>query len=134
MSMVDWRLSRLLGMKTFSDIVIPGSFIVVSQASRQRVGILCSASCSIPVDKVRLILGGNISFWLTAGDNTIMLSLPQHGPIVQGQVQIANDVSTAANKIISVVEYFLPEDYLAAALESYTTEYADFLQQPIERE
>lgn len=113
----DWRLGRLIRSeaKTFT----PGiGGIVTLGRNMQRVGLLVSSQSvlNITTQNIQIAVDGIIVGLLTLGEHQRLYTFLEHGDLSTRSWTITTPV--AAN-VVSTVEFFLPEKYIAAALEEF---------------
>lgn len=121
MCMQDWRVGRLIRTSPHPE---SGNVVNLTVApNRNRVGIYISAPGLndpvlgfIPAD-IQILLGGVVAAYAIGG---IMVSLATHGDLCQRGFSVIDNSNGAS---ISAVEFFMPEEYLAAGLESFRSNY-----------
>lgn len=117
MCVSDYRIGRLIRYNTqVASVSAAGTMTML--ANPQRVGLLiCSAIPTIVVSQyITVSIGGNIIAYLFSSAPILMLDIRQHGSFVQQAVLLT---SVGATDNLSITEFILPEDYLAALPSDY---------------
>lgn len=119
----DWRIGRLI-RSVAHDIVSGPAGEMLLPASQQRVGLTVTAVDSdIAAGWLVQAYDSNLKLAFLLGLNSGLFhcTLATHGdlPTRSITIEILGNTTTA----VSVIEYFAPEEYLAAALESFRTQY-----------
>lgn len=120
--MIDWRVGRLI-RPIFHPLILDDTSLVLKQ-NRQRVAVIVDmlnrdptqiAGMTIDIDDASvMMIGGNTGFHR-------VYSITEFGdiPTRQWTLSPATELSSW-----SVVELIMPEEYLAAGLEQFISEYA----------
>lgn len=121
MCISDWRIGRLITSVThnLATMVTPS---IILPPNRQRVGVsffgLGFSDVNDPDFLVTMPDGSLIA--INRGLPYLHLTLQSHGDLPTRQFTIT-DPSDSDNG--TVIEYFMPEQYLSAALDSFRREY-----------
>jgi hypothetical protein len=123
----DWRLGRLVRSHG-REIVIPNGSTISIKPDQTRVGLLLSA----PVAEIAL--GGSCDI-MVAGVSvgtlqsifaSLYFSMALHGDLLTKQFDLT---AVGADEDVGITEWTMPEEYLTAALESFQSEYSQWLKQ-----
>ena len=116
----DWRLGRLIRSKITTANLTTGMSISIP-ADHNRVGVIAGIGNqqSLLSTYARLSVDGTVIFFLGNGIPAATFTLATHGELPTRAFSI---VSIGATTIASFVEFFMPEEYLAAGLEEYKRE------------
>jgi hypothetical protein len=121
--MDDWRLGRLIRSKiTAATIVAAGTLSV--NANMQRVGIRCSIATSqiVVPGGVTITIDGQLAVILFSSFPTIDFTFADDGELPTKSFLLTNNTS-ATNMAVSIIEYFLPEEYIQAGIDSFKSQY-----------
>lgn len=116
----DWRIGRLMSVQSTFYSSLAGTGLTY-KPSRQRIGLIIKQSILWTATQgctITFTDGSVIS--LTAYQSEFRLSLANDGPIVQLGFTIAAILGFATG---TVYETTLPEDYLAAGLDQFKSDY-----------
>lgn len=114
----DWRLGRLIrSVGTSYNLAAAATFTV--KPSLQRVGFLIH---DVNAGTLTFPDGQQMQFGSFA--NWVDLSILRHGDLVTKQIIITAGGSGLGQ---GFTEFFMPEDYLTAALEAFKHEYKQYL-------
>lgn len=91
-------------------------------ANRQRVGVTVSTLLYTenPLERVTIAAGGAVVISLIASNNRIHMPITEYGDLPMRELTIT---AGAGGALIGVIEYFMPEEYLAAAQDRFNSEY-----------
>lgn len=120
----DWRIGRLIRTNLiFYSAGSPVTFIIPQNS--QRVGLTIYVQDSDVSERVTGTLNEPTSTLAIALLDSIVgrydWNIAMHGDFPTRSYQLVCEVGNTGN--VSVVEYIAPEEYLAAALEQFRTEY-----------
>lgn len=125
MCLQDWRLGRFI-----RSVPHPLSGVGVSillTANPQRVGLLATIAQgpAVGTDSLAIIVDSKTIFSVDANaDSHFFATIATHGDLPMKAISILANMG-ALN--VSVTEFFLPEEYLAAAMEQFKSEYGQWL-------
>lgn len=117
----DWRLGRLIRSQVFAwdtNILNPQPI----PANNARIGLtICGTTMSATITAGHAIrFEGIKTFYLNPNNAFVHLTLETHGDLVTKACDIIATTTTASG---SWIEYWMPEKYLAAALEMFNSQY-----------
>jgi len=128
----DWRLGALLTNRHQQfNLVADGAEDIPGHSNR--VAISVARRNTATDDNLRVTFTGELVVYVTPEVSHVYLSMVEYGPLIRRGFSLHNDDGTS-NCIADLTEWFMPADYIAAMLESFATEYAEYLQKPIDRD
>lgn len=127
MCVSDWRLGRLITFQQtlWDDGSSKGQTYLPNM---QRVGILFGSvdgDLTLPAYS-KIQIDGVDHTEVGTGHPDVFYTLEKHGLLVTRKFTIS-PIATGSKG--SVIEFFLPEAYIAACIKSFDNEYAQYLQQ-----
>lgn len=120
MCISDWRIGRLI--RPIGHVVDLAATLTL-QANFQRVGLRFSVSSStaIPLGNIiRIAFDGTMEVYLPDTQGSLLMTLQSDGDLPTRQITVT---LIAGSDKYSVIEYIMPEAYLAAGLEHFNSEY-----------
>lgn len=133
MCMTDWRIGRLVRSVT-TQFSLPQLTQANVVQNMQRIGwdLSPNSPMTFQVDSLgpsiglaRVVVNGKNTFLITQTSLEISVRLTTHGDLPTKPFVISNfDADNAFN----LTEYFMPEEYLEAGLNSFNSEYAQWLK------
>lgn len=121
MCLNDWRIGRLIRSQNTQANTAAGTGLTFLP-NKNRIGVtfsLTTGGISVANSMV-VTFDGAAPFLITHGEPNLHMTLCTHGDFVtRGFVVSAGAVLTT----LTIVEYFMPEKYLAAALEEFMRSY-----------
>jgi hypothetical protein len=116
----DWRVGRLMSANTINFTTV-SSTNLVTLPNRQRVGLLIKNSILFTANQgFAVTFTGGAVFALNAYVNEMRFTLAADGPFMQQGFTISILSGVAQG---SIIETTLPEDYLAAAIGQFRSDY-----------
>jgi hypothetical protein len=119
----DWRLGRLIRSK-ITAASIAGAGTLTINPNMQRVGIqLSSASPSVVIGSfITVTIDGNLICYLFSSIPTVTYNFAEDGDIPTKQFILTNGNAVTATNV-SIIEWFLPEEYIQAGIDSFKSQY-----------
>jgi hypothetical protein len=116
----DWRAGRLVRHTiTTGDLSVAA---ITIPANQQRVGLFFSPTTTLTAAGIVGIAVDGIATFIISGFAPLLhLSLDRHGDLPTRKFTVSSIASVSG---FAVVEFFMPESYLAAGLEQFVSEYA----------
>ncbi len=119
--MQDWRVGRLIRSVPIQGLV---SIDLVIPPSQQRVGILFGTGFDVGpvVDEVSVIITATGYPQIVVAEVAMpyMMSIMTHGDLPTKQFTVSSQSSAVA---VYAIAFMMPEEYLAAGLEQFISEY-----------
>lgn len=119
--MIDWRVGRLV-RSVITTANVLGDDIDL-RANQQRVALIVSCQAVDLVvnnDTIRIDVDTKTIISQFASFGPIYLSITSHGDLVTRAINVGTILGSIA---LSVTELLMPEDYLAAGLKEFESQY-----------
>jgi hypothetical protein len=121
----DWRLGQLVTFETTSELLGNGGTMTIP-ANANRVGVIAGCADNFATG-VFTIKNPTLPIMSVPLDNLpYSITLLTHGRLPQQSLAFQR-FGSIANLNTFVIELFMPREYIAAALESFRSEYGQFL-------
>ncbi len=126
MCIADWRIGRLIRSIGYDK---PAGASLILPKNMQRVGLIISmdqSGAGPGLDAMFAQTTGGLAaqFW-NDGSNPYLISMATHGNIPTFGWSIGTEAGLSR---FNAVELIMPEEYLEAALESFKSEYSQWLK------
>lgn len=121
MCISDWRIARLVSVQsTAFDTAAATGLSYGANKQRVAIGFYVTSTITVAGNTPIIALDGSNLFKMNIAQQFIEFNFLEHGSLPQRAWSV---VAGGAASTGRVIEYFLPEDVLAAAIQQFYSEY-----------
>ena len=122
----DWRLGKLVTVRVANTTLSIGATLDIP-ANPNRVGLMLAGTQASTTSAVKISTDGVFFDSMKSGEFLRLYTLQTHGLLPTLAIRVTGAAASAAE--VGVTEFFMPAEYIQTALESYRSEYGQFLSQ-----